>query len=101
MSESLWDDARITAYVLDELPDDQRGAFESELKSNAELAAAVDEARRVTGQLEAFYAAEPAATLDSDRRASIVPDNPAIPGDGPISGDVRESGDVRASGDGS
>ncbi len=58
MSESTWDDPRITAYVLGELPEQELADFESELESNAELAAAVEEARSVTGQLESLYASE-------------------------------------------
>ena len=56
MSESTWDDPRITAYVLGELPEQELADFESELESNTELAAAVEEARSVTGQLESLYA---------------------------------------------
>ena len=50
MSDSIWNDPRITAYALGELPEDERKAFESELESNGELAAAVAEARSLTGQ---------------------------------------------------
>lgn len=72
MSKSIWNDPRITAYVLDELPDQQRQAFELELESNRELAAAVEEAGSVTGQLAALYAAESTPPLDRDRRAAIL-----------------------------
>ena len=72
MSESTWDDPRITAYVLGELPEHELADFESELESNSELAAAVEEARNVTGQLESLYASEATATLDDQRREAIV-----------------------------
>ena len=44
MSDSIWNDPRITAYVLGELSEDDRQAFEAELAGNAELEAAVAEA---------------------------------------------------------
>ncbi len=72
MSDSVWNDPRITAYVLGELPADQRQAFEAELAGSPELAAAVAQARGVTGQLEAYYAAEPAPSLEAGRRQSIL-----------------------------
>ncbi|WP_052031487.1 VWA domain-containing protein [Novipirellula maiorica] len=72
MSESIWNDPRITAYVLDELPTDERATFESEMKSNPELAAAVEEARGVTGKLDALFAAESTPPLDANRRDKII-----------------------------
>jgi Ca-activated chloride channel family protein len=72
MSDSIWDDPTITAYVLGELPDEQRDEFENRLESDSDLAAAVEEVRSLTGQLEELYAAEPTTTLDSERRESIV-----------------------------
>ncbi|TWU43081.1 von Willebrand factor [Novipirellula aureliae] len=58
MTDSLWNDPRITAYVLDELPPAERAVFEGEMQSNQELATAVAEARAVTTKLDSFYAAE-------------------------------------------
>lgn len=72
MSESTWDDPRITAYVLGELPEGERADFESEMESRPDLAAAVEEARSLTGQLESLYAGEPIAPLEQQRRESIV-----------------------------
>ena len=72
MSNSSWSDPRITAYVLGELPENELTAFEQELESNAELSAAVDEARNVTGQLESLYAAESVGSLDQQRRNTIA-----------------------------
>jgi len=73
MSEATWNDPRITAYVLGELSADEQAVFETELEENPELAAAVDEARNVTGQLAEFYAAETTPPLDAERRQAITP----------------------------
>ncbi len=75
MSESIWDDPRITAYVLGELSGDERTAFESACDSNPSLAAAVDEARGVTNQLQNLYAGESTPPLDAQRRDAIVGGN--------------------------
>ncbi len=72
MSESIWNDPRITAYVLDELSAEDRDAFETELESSDELAAAVEQARGVTEQLAGLYAAEQTPPLDRARRESIL-----------------------------
>ena len=72
MSDSIWNDPRITAYVLNELPEDQRQAFEAEIEASPELATAVAEARSVTGQLEGLFAAEVTPSLDQERRQVIV-----------------------------
>ncbi|WP_372719680.1 von Willebrand factor type A domain-containing protein [Novipirellula sp.] len=72
MSESIWNDPRITAYVLDELPADERAAFESEMQSNPELAAAVEEARGVTSKLDSLFASESTPPLDANRRDKII-----------------------------
>ncbi|TWU47453.1 von Willebrand factor [Rubripirellula tenax] len=69
---SPWDDSRITAYVMNELSDDQRVAFEKELKGNGELSAAVDEARLVTDKLAGLFAAESAPVLSDNRRDEIA-----------------------------
>lgn len=68
----LWDDPSITAYVLGELGDDEASAFETRLSGNPELAAAVEQARGVTGQLESLFAGEPSESLESERRAAIL-----------------------------
>lgn len=72
MNENLWDDARITAYVLDELSGEQRSRFEDELRRNEKLAAAVDEARTVTGRVAVLFRDESTAGLDDERRATIL-----------------------------
>ena len=68
MSESIWDDPRITAYVLGEMSDQERQDFEIAIEANRELAAAVEEARTVTGQLASLYGDE--RSPDAGRRAS-------------------------------
>ncbi|TWU10050.1 von Willebrand factor [Novipirellula galeiformis] len=72
MSESIWNDPRITAYALDELPPHDREAFELELRNNPELVAAVEEARGVTEKLDALFAAETIPPLDATRRQAII-----------------------------
>ncbi len=94
MSESTWDDPRITAYVLGELPEHELADFESELESNSELAAAVEEARSVTGQLETLYASEATVTLDDQRREAIV--LPSEGSEGPVSLSDQGSGSWKA-----
>jgi Ca-activated chloride channel family protein len=79
MSESIWDDPRITAYVLGELPAEERSEFERRLASNPSLAAAVAEARSVTGQLEKLYAAEVTPPLDQRLRASLAAGETSAP----------------------
>jgi Ca-activated chloride channel family protein len=79
MSESLWNDPRITAYVLDELPAEERDAFELEVQSDAELSAAVEEARSVTGQLADLYALETTPPLEPGRREAILNNESATP----------------------
>ncbi len=71
MSESPWNDPRITAYVLEELDDAERAAFETEMQSDSNLAAAVEEARSVTGQLIDLYTSEEMPPLDDERREAI------------------------------
>lgn len=72
MSDSIWSDPRITAYALGELPEGERATFESELAGNPELAAAVEEARNVTDQLEGLFANESTPSLDEARRQAIT-----------------------------
>ncbi len=69
---STWDDERITAYVMGELSPEETAAFETEMKGNEELVAAVEEASKITEKLAGFYASIPTTTLDADRREQIV-----------------------------
>ena len=81
MTESIWNDPRITAYVLGEMTDKQRRDFESEIESSSELASAVEEARTVTAQLNSLYETEAIPALDEPRRAAIVDgSNTRLPG---------------------
>lgn len=75
MTESIWNDPRITAYVLGEMSDQERRDFESEMESSNELASAVEEARTVTAQLSSLYETESIPPLDEPRRAAIVGGN--------------------------
>ncbi|TWT80109.1 von Willebrand factor [Planctomycetes bacterium CA13] len=72
MSESLWNDPRITAYVLGELDETERSKFENEIHDNPALAAAVQEARELTNKLGNFYSAESTPPLDAHRREQII-----------------------------
>lgn len=72
MSDSMWNDPRITAYVLGELPAAEETRFERELDKNPPLAAAVDEARQLTGQLQQCFAAEAMPPLDDQHRQAIL-----------------------------
>ncbi len=67
----LWDDPRITAYVMNELSPSETTQFEAEMQQQPLLANAVDEARRVTEKLTGFYAEMPTSTLDANRREQI------------------------------
>ncbi len=72
MSESIWNDPRITAYAFGELSGVERANFEQELARNPELAAAVDETRTLTERLQTHYQHESTPPLDSDRREAIL-----------------------------
>ncbi|MEM9586647.1 MAG: von Willebrand factor type A domain-containing protein, partial [Planctomycetota bacterium] len=74
MSDSHWNDPRITAYALGELSDEQEQAFESELANCPELQAAVDEVRLLTGKLESHFAAEEMPVLEPSRREQVLAD---------------------------
>lgn len=69
---SLWDDPRITAYVMGELDAEERLAFEKAMADSAGLRGAVDQAGRVTDQLQQLFDGETSKTLDGDRRAKIL-----------------------------
>ncbi len=72
MSDTTWNDSRITAFVLGELSAADRDAFEQELESSDELMAAVEQARGVTDRLAALYSAEHTPPLDVQRREAIL-----------------------------
>ncbi len=71
-SNQIWNDPRITAYALGELSGDELATFEQELASNPELAAAIQEARSLTSQLQEHFARETVPKLDANRRESIL-----------------------------
>ncbi|TWU02046.1 VWA domain-containing protein [Neorhodopirellula pilleata] len=73
---NLWDDERITAYVLNELDEHERETFEAELRLNPPLAEAVEKARVVTGKLDRFFAAIPKETLEGQRLQSLLAERP-------------------------
>lgn len=94
-----WDDTRVTAYVLGELSDTDQTAFESEMENDPKLAAAVDEARRLTEQLSTLFENESSVGvvsggrgglggLDQERRQQIMAASEA-------SGGITQSDPVR------
>ncbi len=70
--ETLWNDYRITAYVLGELSTTENAAFEEEMRTDPALAAAVEETRVVTGKLVQLFAEENTPPLDATRREAII-----------------------------
>lgn len=64
-------DPILTAYVLDELNDEQRALVERAIESDASLRQTVDEIRTTAQALEHELHAEPAAALTSDQRAYL------------------------------
>ena len=71
MQPIIWNDERITAYVLGELSADEATQLESEMRSNADLSQAVDEAKRITSQLSSMFASEPPMSLNSIKREEL------------------------------
>lgn len=72
MTESYFDDQDLTAYVLGELPTDERAKFEQRLQTDPQLQAAVDELRELTGVIADELKSEPADRLSADQRAEIT-----------------------------
>ena len=72
MSESIWENPKLTAYVLGEMPEAEAAEFESMMQADSALAEAVREARGVTDQLQVMYQADAGTTLDVTRREAIT-----------------------------
>ncbi|MEZ6120580.1 MAG: hypothetical protein R3C28_28940 [Pirellulaceae bacterium] len=80
MSKIHPDDPQITAYVLNELDDDQRTAFEQALSTSAELRTAVDEVRATIVRLESAFAEETSAFhSNNDATGQIASLEAAVP----------------------
>ena len=75
MSDSIWDDPTVTAYILGELSTEEAEAFERKMQDDSTLAEVVAEARNVTDQLQIMYAEEASTTLDPKRRDAITAGN--------------------------
>ncbi len=75
MSDSIWDDPTVTAYILGELSADETAAFEKRMQEDSSLAEVVAEARTVTNQLQIMYTEEASTTLDPTRREAITEGN--------------------------
>ncbi|KLU04555.1 Von Willebrand factor type A domain protein [Rhodopirellula islandica] len=76
-----WDDPRVTAFVLGELPENEAAQFTEEMNANPELATAVEEARAVTEQVESFFQSAAVPPLESNRVESIVRESETAPAD--------------------
>ncbi|MCR9211118.1 MAG: von Willebrand factor type A domain-containing protein, partial [bacterium] len=74
-----WDDPRVTAFVLGELPENEVAQFTEEMNANPELATAVEEARAVTEQVESFFHSAAVPPLESNRVESIVRESETVP----------------------
>ncbi|EMB14474.1 VWA domain-containing protein [Rhodopirellula europaea] len=74
-----WDDPRVTAFVLGELPENEAAQFTEEMNANPELATAVEEARAVTEQVESFFHSAAVPPLESNRVESIVRESETAP----------------------
>ena len=68
----VWTDPRITAFVLGELEPEEARSFQKEIDENADLAEAVQQARRVQEQLESFYQSASPMRLATERREAIL-----------------------------
>ncbi|MEM6777345.1 MAG: VWA domain-containing protein [Planctomycetota bacterium] len=75
----VWDDQRITDYVMGELTGDTLSSFESAVAESIELAEAVDQARQVHSQLESFYESGETMCLSEDRRAAVLESERSTP----------------------
>jgi len=72
MQPNVWDDDRITAYVMGELSATESSQLESDMLTSPAIAKAVDEAREVTKQLSTMFANEPPMALDTHKRDALL-----------------------------
>ena len=66
------DDPRLTAYALDQLPDDERAEVQAWLDESPEAQAAVDEIRQVSGLLRRAKLAEPSEEKSTALREAVL-----------------------------
>ncbi len=66
------DDPRLTAYALDQLPDDERAEIESWLEKSPAARDAVEEIRRVSAFLRKAKLAEPSSAASEDLRLAVA-----------------------------
>ncbi|MFP6691717.1 MAG: hypothetical protein VB875_01770, partial [Pirellulales bacterium] len=69
---NLLDDPRLTAYALDQLPDDERGEVEQLLEQSAEAREAVTKIRRAGELLRGAMLSEPADAASPSLREAVV-----------------------------
>lgn len=72
MSNKIWDDPRLTAYVLGELQGADLETFKQRLEDDESLRIAVAQAREVTEQVSRFFHAEEVPAQLSTARQQIV-----------------------------
>jgi Ca-activated chloride channel family protein len=70
--DQLDNEARLTAYVLGELDEEEAAAIEAQMEHDASLRQEVEAIRRTTRMLEAELKAEPAPGLTEGQRAAIA-----------------------------
>ena len=71
MSDPIWDDPTVTAYILGELPKEEAQVFEARIQEDAELAAVIAEARSVTDRLQAMPNSVTIRRLDSNKQENM------------------------------
>ena len=62
---------KLTDYVLNELPEDERRAIEEEIKNNPETRKAVEEIRELSSTLSKYYTEEEQILLTDEQRETI------------------------------
>jgi len=65
------DDPRITQYALGEMPDDEKAAFEEEIKDNPEIQKEIESIQSFSNVLSTGFTADPELKLSDDRKAEL------------------------------
>ncbi len=72
MASNIWDDERITAYVLGELQGDDRATFERELKLHRDLQEAVAQAEQVMREVRTAMQRDETSGLSANRKVAVA-----------------------------
>ena len=75
--DHVWDEPRVTSYVMHELADEELQAFEAELDADPALQLAVQQAREITTELESVFAVPSSSEagplkLEPERKEAIL-----------------------------